>query len=345
MTARKVVVTGASGFVGSCVVEALFAADGYDVVPTSRRLNGGGRVARFGYRLHSADLTRLAAVDELVCGSDAVVHCAFGGDSDQELATRTLLNAAAAAGLVQFVHMSTTEVYATHEGTVDEDARIQLAGQHYGAVKGRIESLVASRASDFHSTVILRPAIIYGPLSDAWTITPINRLLAGWRPSVKDLEGVGNFIHIADLCRIIEGVLSKPAVGLRVYNVVGPEVVTWADYFRRLAQALGVAVTPQETSTTRAVELGFVRSLLHAVPTGVRRKLVASLTTYSPSLKVVARWKRLHSLEPISAEKALYARTARYSIARLVEAGLAPRVGINDGIQQSAAWARQVGLA
>ena len=203
MNQQKVVVTGASGFVGSCVVEALFAAGGYEIVPTSRRLHAGGRVGRFGCRLRPADLSHRGAVDELVQCADAVVHCAFGGDSDQEEATRTLLQAAAAAGVRNFINVSTTDVYAAQEGTLDEDSPIRSKGQDYGAVKGRIDTLVRNSSGRFQSLVILRPAIIYGPMSDAWTITPIQRFLAGWRPRAEELQGVGNFVHVADVCHII----------------------------------------------------------------------------------------------------------------------------------------------
>ena len=344
MNQRKVVVTGASGFVGSCVVEALFAAGGYEIVPTSRRLHAGGRVARFGCRLRPADLTHRGAVDDLVQGADAVVHCAFGGDSDQEGATRTLLQAAAAAGVRDFIHLSTTDVYAAQEGTLDEDSPIRSKGQDYGAVKGRIDALVGSSSGRFQSLVILRPAIIYGPLSDAWTVTPIRRLLAGWRPRAEELQGVGNFVHIADVCHIIQQILSRPPSGLRVYNVVGPEVTTWAEYFERLARSLGVVIPAQDASASDKVELGFVRTMLRILPTLVRRKVVALAALFPGGVRMVARWKRLNVLEPISAEKALYARTVRYSTARLTGEGLAPRVTMEEGIQQSAAWAHQVGL-
>src|SRR5205823_4603871 len=157
----------------------------------------------FGCRMHAADLADRAAVDELVRGADAVVHCAFGGDSDQEAVIRTLLDAAAAAGIRDFIHLSTADVYAVQEGTLDEDAPILKEGQDYAGVKARLDALVRGYAERFHGLTVLRPAIIYGPLSDAWTIGPIQRLTGGWRPRVEQMQGAGNFVHIADLCRII----------------------------------------------------------------------------------------------------------------------------------------------
>ncbi|PZR72037.1 MAG: hypothetical protein DLM73_14495 [Chthoniobacterales bacterium] len=347
MRLRKIVVTGASGFVGSCVVEALFVAGGYEIVPTGRRLLAGGRVARFGCRLRPADLTHREAVDELVQGAYAIVHCAFGADSDQEKATRTLLLAAAGAGVRTFIHVSTTEIYAAQDGTIDEDSPIQSEGPGYGAIKGRIDSLVRSNFERFQSLVILRPGIIYGPLGDQWTIVPIRRLLAGWKPVAEELQGTANLVHIADVCRTIEQILARPPLGLRIYNVVGPEVVSWMEYFERLAQALGVAVpsSAEDQVAGEKVEVGFVRTLLRLLPTSFRRKVTFFVMTFPAGKRMIARWQRLHFLALMSADRALYGRKVRYSNARLKGDGLMPRVGLVEGIQQSAAWAREIGFA
>jgi len=345
MKSPKVVVTGANGFVGSCVVEALFAAGGFTIVPTSRRAHAGGRVARFGCTLAPADLADPSAVETLVTEAQAIVHCAFGSDTDHLAATRALLDASVAAGVKVFIHISTTEVYTTRQGTIDEDAALQSAGEDYGAQKARIDQLVRSYESKFPTLVVLRPGIIYGPLSDAWTIGPTRRLLSGWRPAPEDLRGLGNFVHIADLCAIIVKVLGEPPAGLRVYNVVGPEVVPWIDYFQGLARALNVTVSAAAPSAGRKAQLGFVRTMLRVLPTSLRRRMVKLAGAIPAANRTVANWRRMHQIEPISAEKQLYSRHVRYSTDRLVRDGFAPRVTIAQGLRQSAEWARQVGLA
>ena len=344
MNARKIVVTGASGFVGSCLVEALYLAGGYEIVATARRLHAGGRVARFGCRLRPAKLTDRQAIDELVQGADAVVHCAYGGDSDQEQATRTLVEAAVAAGVRCFIHVSTTEAYLALDGTLNEDSPLQSVGSGYGAIKGRIDALVRDYADRIPSLVVLRPGIIYGPLSDSWTIDPINRLLQGWSPQREEIQGLANLVHIADVCRTIELLLGRPPAGMRIYNLVGPEIVTWDDYFERLRQAIGVAASTQQTTMSEETQLGFVRMLTQILPTGLRRKIVKLITSIRVGRNLVANWKRLQMFHVMSAEKALFARTARYSNARLIKDGLAPHVTMAVGVQQSATWARQVGL-
>lgn len=346
MKKQKVVITGASGFVGSCIVEALFVAGEYEIVATARRLHAGGRVARFGCRLHPADLTEREAVDELVQGADGVVHCAFGGDSDQEIATRTLLLAAAAAGVRTFIHISTTEVYAAQHGTLNEDSPVQADGEDYGAIKARIDSLVRGSSNCFENLIILRPAIIFGPLSDQWTIRPIQRLVAGWHPVAEELQGSANLVHIADVCRAVVQLLSRPPRGLHIYNVVGPEVVSWINYFERLSLTLGIAVPslPQDGNAGEKVEVGFVRTMLRLLPTSFRRKVTFLVISFPAGKKMIARWQRLHMVTSTSADRAFYGRKVSYSTARLERDGLAPRVALAKGIEQSATWAREIGL-
>jgi nucleoside-diphosphate-sugar epimerase len=238
-------------------------------------------------------------------------------------------------------------VYAVQEGTLDEDSPVQSGGRGYGAIKGRIDFLVRSSSGRFQSLVILRPGIIYGPLSDQWTIAPIRRLLAGWHPLAEELQGVANLVHIADVCRTIERILAGPPLGLRIYNVVGPEVVGWIDYFERLAQALDVAIPSpmQDRLVGEKVELGFVRTLLSVLPTSFRRQVTLLVTSVPAGKRMIARWQRLHLLGLTPEDKALYNRKVRYSTACLTRDGLASRVGLVEGIHQSVAWAREIGLA
>jgi nucleoside-diphosphate-sugar epimerase len=294
--------------------------------------------------LQPTDLTDRAAVKELVKGAEAVVHCAFGGAADHEQLIPALLEESAAAGVRCFIHISTTEAYESQQGTLDEDSPLQSSGNEYGAVKARIDAQVRSYADKFPNLVILRPGIIYGPLSDSWTVTPIKRLLQGWSPDLNTMQGIGGFVHIADVCRTILLLLSRPVSGLRVYNLVGPEVVTWANYFEMLRKALQIAASAQKTGVSEKAKLGVVRLLLKKLPTGFRRKITNLVTSVPVGGRMVAGWRRLHLVEPMSADKVLYARTVRYSNARLIQDGLAPRVNLTEGIQQSATWARQVGL-
>ena len=102
----KVLVTGASGYVGTRVADR-FERDGHEVVRFSRQSGG--------------DITDAEAVAEAVAGVDAIAHLvAILDGSDEQFqavnvgGTRNVLAAAEAAGVKRFLHMSALGVDAEH---------------------------------------------------------------------------------------------------------------------------------------------------------------------------------------------------------------------------------------
>jgi UDP-glucose 4-epimerase len=177
-----VVVTGAAGFIGSNVVDALLAAghdvSGIDNLSTGERafLAEAGTSDRF--ELHIIDLLKdVATVTEVIAGADAVVHLAAnadvrfgwshpGRDLEQNvIVTHNVLEAVRVGGVPRLLFSSTGSVYGeTATIPTPEDCPFPVQTSLYGASKLAAEGLVAAYAEGAGlSATVFRFVSIMGP--------------------------------------------------------------------------------------------------------------------------------------------------------------------------------------
>jgi 2-alkyl-3-oxoalkanoate reductase len=164
----RVLVTGASGMLGGAVAD-LLAARGDEVTVMQRRSAGGRHRERLG------DITDAAAVRTAVAGQDAVVHLAAKVDvvgpwPDYERTniggTRTVVDAAAAAGVDRLVHVSSPSVAHAGRSLTGEaagPADPARARGHYARSKAAAEVLALGADSDRMRVTAVRPHLVWGP--------------------------------------------------------------------------------------------------------------------------------------------------------------------------------------
>jgi nucleoside-diphosphate-sugar epimerase len=237
----KVLVTGASGFLGHAVCNELGERD-HEVAALVRRPGSepSGTSAVSG---DLVDADALGAVLKSV-RPDCVIHLAAEIASQRDAAriaevnvegTRRLLVASAAADGPRFVFTSTVVTGDAHGAALDEDSTLPIETA-YGRSKQEGERLV--RASGL-SNVIIRPSHVYGP--------------GGWyaQEFVKRLKQPGRFAVIGpgdnwwDVVRV-EDVASacvdaaERAPSGAIYHVVDDEPIRYYDFVALTAEALGV---------------------------------------------------------------------------------------------------------
>ena len=163
----KVVVTGASGFVGSAAAAALAGA-GWQVTGTGRRVRPPVLDERVDY--HRWDVTDGPAAAPPVA-ADVVLHCACAVDDWQPYRQQAVVTVGGTAAALaawpdaRLVQMSSASVYpAWRRGTVaeaDGPACRWVGG--YPRAKSAAEAVVARAGRAGRSTLILRPHAVYGP--------------------------------------------------------------------------------------------------------------------------------------------------------------------------------------
>ncbi len=167
-----IAVTGATGVIGRRLVPALLAAGAAVRVLTRQP----GPPPAASIQSVPGDLRDPSSLATLVAGADAVVHLAGLAHTalrtpPQEAAaaainvggTRSLLQAAVAAGTRHVVFLSSAHVYAGQQGTNLRENSRKEAGHGYAAMKLQAEALLHNEATSALTVDILRPCLVYGP--------------------------------------------------------------------------------------------------------------------------------------------------------------------------------------
>jgi len=297
----KVVVTGASGFVGSHIALAL-AERGLDVVGTVRT-PAKAAFLEPRVRLARADLTDRASLVAAFEGADAIVSNAALGSHQGELAdmervncegVRNVLEAAHAAGVRRVVHISSVAVYRTRLFTaIDEDAQRTDTTRHrfqwsdlttdwrYARTKTLSEEIAWQLAGERGlALTCLRPGPVYGSRDTKATA----KLVRGMKRRVRFAPTVGvPWVHAGDVAAMTAAALERDVSLGRAYNVAGPPV-SQLRFLRTMRKILGdlgwtrrALLVPVPVpafvrfDTTRAeAELGFVA---RSIDEGLREAL------------------------------------------------------------------------
>lgn len=272
---KKVLVTGADGFIGSHLAESL-VREGAAV--TSLALYTGldrhgwldeiDSSARSEMRLVRGDVRDGSMMGRLVAGHDVVFHLAaliaiphsydapFSYIDVNVTGTANILEAARTHGIERMVHTSTSEVYGTAQTTPIAETHPLVAQSPYAASKIAADKLAESYALSFDlPVVILRPFNTYGPRqSERAVISSLIRQSLDPQCDaihVGDVTPVRDFNYVADTVAAFLGIGTAPRVEHgRPYNSGTGTGVTIAETID-LVRALTGSNKPTRTSEDR----------------------------------------------------------------------------------------------
>lgn len=238
---KKILVTGATGFVGGRVVEMLHLAgyEHYKVVAGIRQWGSAARLGRFPVDIVTMDLMEKDQIAKGLEGVTHVIHCAKGTPEATVEGTRNLLDISLQKGIHHFIHISTAEVYGNASGLVDESCLFQYTGNAYNKMKIDAEKVCWEYVDKGFPITIFRPSIIYGPYSNSWILRFASLMLSGeWGIYENYGEGICNLIYIDDFVKSIISVLDNKAFMGKAFNLNGPEIITWNEYFKKLNEKM-----------------------------------------------------------------------------------------------------------
>ena len=226
---KVVLVTGGSGFIGSALVPTLVAA-GYRPRLLVRRTPAEASPT---VEVVIGDVSDPRDLSAAATGADAIVHLAAATSSGRlDPATAYRVDVGAAAALVEasrasgarVIAISTQHVYLPRPGL-------------YGRTKRMADRILLDSGIP---VTVLRPSLVYGAGTRGVFVK-----LAGLvrRLPIVPVVGPGTWrmrpVSLDDLLSVIVEVLGRPELAGRIYDVGGPESVTFDAFLAAIAQAAG----------------------------------------------------------------------------------------------------------
>jgi nucleoside-diphosphate-sugar epimerase len=274
----RVVVTGASGFIGRALCPAL-RNRGHEVIALDRAATGD-LAGPLDWSMH-------------IAGANAVVHLAAlahaRGVDPQRLerinvrAAASLGQAAAAQGAM-LLFMSTVKVLGEETGASPFDELSETAPlDPYGKAKAEAESALRGVAG--LKLVVLRPPLVYGPGVKANFLLLLKAIARGWPLPLASVRNARSLLYVGNLADAVARCVEAPAAAGRSYLVSDGAPLSTPELCKRIGEALK---RPAHLFSIPA-------SLLELAPTVA--KLTRSLVVDDSSIRRDLDWQPPCSLD------------------------------------------------
>jgi dihydroflavonol-4-reductase len=328
----KVLVTGASGFLGGYMVEEL-VRKGYAVVGMVRKGSDTNLLRKLGIELRLGDLADPVSLEAVTKGVDAVIHLAayYTLNGKKELyehinvqGTRSLMEAMLKNGVRRLIYCSSTEAMGpTPHPPADEDSPCQ-PNYEYGRSKLRSEDLIREYQKKGIEFTIIRPSGIYGPrnLDDVsyWFITSYANTSAS-KIMVGSGKRVLQFAHVEDVVQGFVLALEKPEVSIgRTYFITDSRAYSYEEIYGILAKIFGKPLPKWHVNVL------------------IAKMIAAPIQAFNWMRRKKDFVWRVDSMNTFKLDR-------YYSIERAQnELGYQPKHGLPDGLKETADWYRATGL-
>ena len=326
---KKILVTGAAGFLGGHLIRALMETDvqitAVDIAEPNRQLleQYDKRINWIQANVVTDDLSRHLA------GIDVVYHLAgkaLAGTSEhifKELVrlnvdgTRNMVKASADAGVKRFIHISSAAVCGSSGNRVVGEGDIRPSAS-YGLSKLRSEEVVKEFCGDKMTYVIFRPTAFFGENH----LGSLYEMVRAIKQKRYVMIGSGhnhmNFLYVKDLVDVLIKVKDEPMVANQTY-IVADTPITLKDFTNLTRKELGFP------------PVKFCIPRLAGLAIGLGFDIVAKL---------------LHRSMPLSLKRVLnMTHDARYSAAKLMEQlPIEFNYGVHQGWVRTIKWYKAQGL-
>lgn len=320
MRDRPVLVTGATGFVGSHLADRLLA-EGARVRVLVRDPRKLIEPLRDRVDVITGDLLHPDCFAAATQDIDTVFHVAawLGKPNTLEAArainvtvTRQLAETARASHVRRFVHTSSIAVYGPVPSGVVDETQPHWPVYAYGETKSQGERAALAAQADRFEVTVLRPAMVYGARGSAWTTLPVNLARRGLPVLIGGGHGFSHPVYVENL---IDAYLlaAECAEAVGEAFTISDGDVPWRDFFGRYA------ALARKPARSIPVALAQLAALL--------AEAAAKFTHRPPAI--------------LRVQLGFVTGRAQFSTAKAQRLlGWSPRYSLDEGLRRTEAWLR-----
>ncbi len=271
LLSKRVLVTGAGGFIGSHLAEQLVIAGA--TVRAFVRYNSRAEVGLLGLlppavlsqiEIIAGDLRDESAIRQAVQGCQLVFHLGalvsipysyvhpLEVASTNFMGTLNVLVACRDQGVERLVHTSTSEVYGTARSVPMDESHPLQAQSPYSASKIGADKLAESFFLTYHLPVVtVRPFNTFGPRQSARAVIPaiITQALTQVTVQLGSLDTIRDFTYVADtVAGFMQAAVAGDCLG-QVFNLGTGQAIRISDLAQSIIHKIGrpvkIEVDPQ----------------------------------------------------------------------------------------------------
>jgi nucleoside-diphosphate-sugar epimerase len=240
----NLLITGASGFIGSRVVD-LLKSEGITFRTLGRSKNDS-----IYFDFETDELSKLC-----LKGTDAIIHIAgYAHDRNSYkkqykkkhenlnfLLTKNLAKLAEKEGVKKFIFISSIKAGGTNiiNGYVDEESK-GFKNTLYSNSKRKAEHFLLQKVSENKmQTLIIRPSLVYGPNMKGNLKLMQGFINKGFFPPLPNTNSLKALVHVDDVARSILFLLRENTLNKEIYNITDGNLYSPREIYESLSLSLG----------------------------------------------------------------------------------------------------------